>query len=92
MLVLHRSTSRSDTIFIDKQSQPAREHFFPLPSPEQLPGAGFGVDMQDSSKVIMSGAGRVHALPPAPAAVLLVMTPETDSKCVCVCFSKSWFW
>ena len=44
--------------------------------------------MQDSSKVIMSGAGRVPALPPAPAAVLLVMTPETDSKCVCVFFKK----
>lgn len=30
------------------------------------------------------GAGRVPALPPAAAAMLLVMTPETDSKCVCV--------
>lgn len=83
-MVLHRSTSRSDTIFIHVQSQPAREHFFFLPSPEQLPDAGFEVDMQDSWKVITLGAGRVPALPPAPAAILLVMTPETDSKCVCV--------
>lgn len=51
--------SYSVTIFIDIQSQPAGELFFPPPqrlSYAQLPGAGFEVDMQDSSKVIMSGA------------------------------------
>ncbi len=60
VIMFHGGMSYSDTIFIDIQSQPAGFFFFFFPSPRlnyvQFPGAGFEVDMQDSLKVITSGA------------------------------------
>lgn len=51
----------------------------------QLTGAEFEVDMQDSSKVIMLETAEwkqaVFLCSLAPAATVLVMTPETGSNC-----------